>query len=81
MNNININVNANEQFKSDKSLVVSLLLLLFLGVFGVHRMYLGKWGTGIIFLLTGGLFGIGIIYDFVVLITRNFKDCYGKIIS
>lgn len=80
MSDINININANEQFKSDKSLVVSLLLLLFFGVFGVHRMYLGKWGTGIIYLLTGGLFGIGLIYDFVILITRSFKDCYGKVV-
>ena len=39
------------------------LLLVFLGIFGVHRMYLGKWITGIIYLLTGGLFGLGYIYD------------------
>jgi TM2 domain-containing membrane protein YozV len=40
------------------------ILLTFLGVFGIHRFYLGKWGTGIIYLLTVGLFGIGLIYDF-----------------
>ncbi len=40
------------------------ILLTFLGVFGLHRFYLGKWGTGILFLLTIGLFGIGLIYDF-----------------
>lgn len=39
------------------------ILLTFLGVFGVHRMYLGKWITGIIYLLTGGLFFIGWLYD------------------
>ncbi|HEB49357.1 MAG TPA: TM2 domain-containing protein [Desulfobulbus sp.] len=39
------------------------LLLVFLGIFGVHRMYLGKWISGIIYLLTGGLFGLGYIYD------------------
>ena len=38
-------------------------LLTFLGLFGVHRMYLGKWFTGIIYLLTAGLFGIGYLYD------------------
>lgn len=42
----------------------SWILLTFLGVFGVHRFYLGKWGTGILYLLTLGLFGIGLIYDF-----------------
>lgn len=39
------------------------LLLLLLGVFGAHRFYMGKIGTGIIYALTGGLFGIGIVYD------------------
>ena len=40
------------------------VLLTFLGVFGIHRFYLGKWGTGILYLVTLGLFGIGLIYDF-----------------
>jgi TM2 domain-containing membrane protein YozV len=40
------------------------ILLTFLGIFGIHRMYMGKWLTGILYLLTGGLLGIGIIYDF-----------------
>jgi TM2 domain-containing membrane protein YozV len=38
-------------------------LLTFLGLFGIHRMYLGKWFTGIIYLLTAGLFGFGYLYD------------------
>jgi TM2 domain-containing membrane protein YozV len=40
------------------------ILLTFLGFFGVHRIVMGKWGTGIIYLLTFGLFGIGVLYDF-----------------
>ena len=40
------------------------ILLTFLGIFGIHRMYMGKWLSGILYLLTGGLLGIGIIYDF-----------------
>jgi TM2 domain-containing membrane protein YozV len=43
---------------------VAWLLLTFLGLFGVHRMYQGKWLTGILYLLTGGLFLLGILYDF-----------------
>ena len=40
------------------------VLLTFLGLFGAHRMYLGKWISAIIYLFTGGLFGFGILYDF-----------------
>ena len=43
---------------------VAWILLTFLGLFGVHRMYMGKWPTGILYLLTGGLFGVGYIYDY-----------------
>ncbi len=43
---------------------LSWILLTFLGIFGIHRMYMGKWITGIIYLITGGILGIGYIYDF-----------------
>jgi TM2 domain-containing membrane protein YozV len=43
---------------------VAWILLTFFGVFGIHRFYMGKWISGIIYLLTGGLFLIGYIYDF-----------------
>ena len=43
---------------------VAWLLLTFLGIFGIHRMYMNKWFTGIIYLLTGGLLGFGYLYDF-----------------
>src|SRR5690606_8641104 len=39
------------------------LLLTFLGLFGVHRMYMGKWLTGILYLFTGGFFLIGVLID------------------
>ncbi len=39
------------------------LLLVFLGFFGAHRMYMGKWLTGILWLFTGGLFFFGYLYD------------------
>ena len=43
---------------------IAWLLLTFVGIFGIHRMYMGKWVTGILFLLTGGLLGFGYLYDF-----------------
>ena len=43
---------------------VTWILLTFLGIFGIHRMYMGKWITGILYFLTGGLLGLGVLYDF-----------------
>lgn len=46
---------------------VSWILLTFLGVFGIHRFYMGKWISGLLYLLTGGLFLIGYLYDYLTL--------------
>ena len=43
------------------------ILQTYLGVFGLHRMYLGKWATGLLYALTAGLFGLGYIYDYLTL--------------
>ncbi|GMQ96999.1 MAG: NINE protein [Gammaproteobacteria bacterium] len=42
---------------------VAWLLLVFLGIFGAHRLYMGKWVTAILYLFTGGLFLVGYIVD------------------
>jgi len=46
---------------------VAWVLLTFLGYLGIHRMYMGKWLTGILYLCTAGLAGVGWVYDFVTL--------------
>jgi len=54
----------------EKNYNISWVLLTFLGVFGIHRFYLGKWVTGLVYLLTGGLFLIGLLYDLWTLNTQ-----------
>lgn len=49
---------------------VAWLLLTFLGIFGIHRLYQGKWISALIYLFTGGLFLIGVLYDFWTLNTQ-----------
>ena len=50
--------------EGDTSYTISWILLTFLGLFGIHRFYMGKWFTAIIYLLTGALLGLGLLYDF-----------------
>jgi TM2 domain-containing membrane protein YozV len=54
-------------FDGPYSYDLAWLLQTFLGVFGLHRMYLGKWATGLLWLLTGGLLGLGYVYDYLTL--------------
>ena len=48
----------------EKDYSLSWVLLTFLGVFGAHRLYLGKWLTALLWLLTGGVFLLGYLYDY-----------------
>ena len=49
---------------------VSFFLCLFLGILGIHKFYEGRILFGIIYLCTGGLFGIGVIADLIILILK-----------
>jgi TM2 domain-containing membrane protein YozV len=48
----------------DRNYDVTWILLTFLGIFGAHRLYLGKWVSALVWLLTGGLFLLGYLYDY-----------------
>jgi TM2 domain-containing membrane protein YozV len=66
---------------SDKGFVPCILLCFFLGMFGIHRFYVGKIGTGILMLLTLGGLGIWTLIDFIIIVVGSFKDKQGRFIK
>ena len=59
---------------SESNRLDALLLCICIGVFGGHRFYVGKTGSGVLWLLTFGLFTIGAIYDLLLIATGEFRD-------
>lgn len=72
INNDNINTNTNMVGTGGraKNKWVAVLLCLFLGEFGVHRFYEGKIGTGLVYLFTLGLCGVGVLIDLIILLFK-----------
>ncbi len=68
----------NDEHVSNKNWLIALLLCIFLGFLGVHRFYVGKIGTGILWLLTVGLLGFGYIIDLILIANFKFKDRNGN---
>lgn len=66
---------------SSKSYMATILFCLFLGVFGAHRFYVGKIGTGVLMLLTFGGFGIWVLVDFILIVCARFRDSDGYLIE
>lgn len=65
---------------SRKSRLVALILAMLLGFLGGHRFYVGKVGTGLLYMLTGGLFGIGLTIDIILIICGIFRDKQGGLL-
>lgn len=66
--------------RSRRSFVATLLLALLLGPLGVHRFYVGKVGTGLLHLVTLGLFGIWTLVDVVLIVVGRFRDADGALV-
>lgn len=71
----------NQQMISDKSKGTAAVLCFFFGALGIHRFYVGKIGTGILWMLTLGFAGLGVLIDFIMIICGSFKDKYGAVIK
>ena len=80
--NQNVNQNAFNGFgvgpRKSKTTALILCILGFFGLAGIHRMYVGKVGSGILHLFTYGLCGIGTIVDLIAILTGSFRDSYGQ---
>jgi TM2 domain-containing membrane protein YozV len=63
---------------SPRSRLVALLFCILLGVFGVHRFYVGKIGTGILMLVTIGGLGIWALIDLILIAVGSFRDKEGR---
>lgn len=76
INNSNANVNTNTNVAGAglgvyaKNKWVAFFLCLFLGFVGAHKFYEGKGGMGVLYLFTGGLFGIGWFIDCISLLCK-----------
>lgn len=75
--NTNTNTNAMGGMYSTKSKVVTLVLCLLLGWLGIHRFYTGKIMTGLLWFFTLGLCGVGVLVDFIFILTGAFRDKSG----
>ena len=64
--------------RKSKTVALILCLLGFLGLGGIHRMYVGKVGSGVIHFFTCGLCLIGTIIDLIAILSGGFRDCYGQ---
>jgi hypothetical protein len=66
---------------SEKSRAIALAFAGVFGVFGAHRFYVGKTGTGVLMALTGGGLGIWYLIDVITVASGGFRDAEGRLVS
>ncbi len=79
---VNTNTNMNGGFygapRKRKTVALILCIIGFFGLGGLHRMYVGKVGSGVLHLFTYGICGIGTIIDLISILSGGFRDSYGQ---
>jgi len=66
---------------SPRRRLIAAILCFFFGILGIHRVYVGKWGTALIWFLTGGIVGIGALVDFIMILLGKFTDKEGRVLT
>jgi TM2 domain-containing membrane protein YozV len=66
---------------SPKSRAAAAILAWFLGIFGVHRFYVGKVGTGVLMIFTLGGVGIWALIDFIMIVVGSFRDKENRVLT
>ena len=79
---VNTNTNVNSGFvagpRKSKTVALILCIIGFFGLAGLHRMYVGKVGSGVLHLFTYGFCMIGTIMDLISILSGGFRDSYGQ---
>ena len=70
-----------EHYASSRSRIVAQALAFFLGVFGAHRFYVGRWQSALLMAITLGGMGIWWLYDNIVIAGGGFRDAEGLLVS
>ena len=78
--NVNANINGAVGMPPRKSKMTALVLCIlgFFGIAGLHRMYVGKVGSGILHFFTYGICVIGTVVDLIAILSGGFRDSYGQ---